>query len=56
VKIIGWGVDSSSGLPYWNIANSWGNDWGMQGTFWILRGSNECNCESQLYSARALVQ
>jgi len=52
VKVTGWGVDSASGLPYWIVANSWNTSWGMNGYFWILRGSNECDCESQLYSAR----
>ena len=55
VRVVGWGVDSASGLPYWTVANSWGQEWGMNGYFNILRGSNECDCESQLYSARPLV-
>lgn len=55
VKVTGWGVDSASGLPYWIVANSWNTSWGMNGYFWILRGSNECDCESQLYSARPQV-
>jgi cathepsin B len=56
VKYVGWGVDSASGLPYWIAANSWGESWGNNGFFWILRGSNECDCESQIYSARPLLQ
>lgn len=48
VKIIGWGV--SSGTPYWIIANSWGETWGMKGFFWMLRGKNECGIESQIYT------
>lgn len=27
VKIIGWGVDKDTQLPYWLIANSWNTDW-----------------------------
>jgi len=46
VKAIGWGV--SNGTPYWIIANSWSTTWGMQGTFWIKRGSNECGIESNV--------
>lgn len=28
VKIIGWGVDATSNLPYWLVANSWNTQWG----------------------------
>jgi cathepsin B len=47
VKIIGWGVDNSSGSPvdYWLVANSWNNDWGENGFFRILRGVDECGIE-----------
>jgi len=55
VKYVGWGVDTKTNLPYWIAANSWGEDWGMNGFFWILRGSNECDCEAQVYSARAML-
>ncbi|XP_039276821.1 cathepsin B-like cysteine proteinase 3 [Nilaparvata lugens] len=44
VKIIGWG--SENGVPYWLIANSWNDDWGENGYFRMLRGSNECEIES----------
>lgn len=44
VKMIGWGVDS--GTPYWLVANSWNSDWGLNGFFKILRGSDECGIES----------
>ena len=27
VKIVGWGVDEASGVPYWTAANSWNTDW-----------------------------
>lgn len=55
VKLSGWGVDTVTGLPYWIAANNWGRSWGMNGYFWILRGSNECDCELNLYSARPLL-
>lgn len=47
VKILGWGVDNTSGspVPYWLVANSWNNDWGEDGFFRILRGSDECGIE-----------
>jgi len=44
VRILGWGVDN--GTPYWTVANSWNSHWGDQGTFKILRGSDECGIES----------
>jgi cathepsin B len=46
VKIIGWGVDTTSKLPYWIISNSWGESWGQKGYFWILKGKDECQMES----------
>jgi len=50
VRIIGWGeVEQSNGdapVPYWLVANSWNYDWGINGTFKILRGEDECYFES----------
>nr|AAT02230.1 cathepsin B-like proteinase [Triatoma dimidiata] len=43
IKILGWGVEN--GTPYWLIANSWNTDWGNNGFFKILRGSDECGIE-----------
>ncbi|XGW24126.1 hypothetical protein V3C99_005944 [Haemonchus contortus] len=43
VKIIGWGKEN--GTDYWLIANSWHNDWGENGYFRIIRGTNECGIE-----------
>jgi len=48
VKIVGWGVDSDSGLHYWTIANSWGGDWGMEGFFNIKQG--DCGVDSNAYA------
>lgn len=54
VKILGWGVDA--GIPYWIVANSWNEDWGMKGFFHILQGQDECGIEGQvvagMYSAQ----
>jgi cathepsin B len=46
IKMIGWGVDN--GVPFWTCVNSWNTAWGEQGTFRILRGSNECGIEGSV--------
>lgn len=46
IKILGWGVEN--GTPYWLVANSWNSDWGDNGFFKILRGSDECGIESTI--------
>nr|ABL85236.1 cysteine proteinase 2 [Necator americanus] len=43
VKIIGWGEEN--GVKYWLIANSWNTDWGENGFFRMLRGTNLCDIE-----------
>ncbi|VDK73440.1 unnamed protein product [Litomosoides sigmodontis] len=53
VRLLGWGEDHSTGLPvkYWIAANSWGSNWGENGTFRILRGENHCEIESFVIGA-----
>lgn len=54
IRIIGWGYNFilNVGLfkvtlgAYWIGANSWGTGWGINGYFYIRRGTNECNIES----------
>lgn len=46
IRILGWGKEE--GTDYWLIANSWNTDWGNNGMFKILRGSNHCGIESQI--------
>ena len=48
VKILGWGTEN--GTPYWLVANSWNYDWGDKGYFKILRGSNECGIEEDIFA------
>jgi len=53
VRIIGWG--NEKGTPYWLVANSWNTDWGDQGTFKVLQGSNECGIEEAVHAGIPLV-
>ncbi|XP_053365713.1 cathepsin B [Clarias gariepinus] len=46
IKILGWGEEN--GTPYWLAANSWNTDWGDNGYFKILRGSDHCGIESEM--------
>jgi len=51
VKVVGWGTENNT--PYWLVANSWNQTWGMQGYFKIQRGNNECEFESQALAGLA---
>nr|CAI5829110.1 unnamed protein product [Callosobruchus analis] len=44
VKIIGWGVENET--PYWLISDTHGESFGENGTFRILRGTDDCSIES----------
>lgn len=46
IRILGWGVEEDT--PYWLCANSWNTDWGDNGYFKILRGSDHCGIESEI--------
>lgn len=52
-SICRWGEDYSTGKPikYWIAANSWGLNWGENGTFRIVRGENHCEIESFVVGA-----
>lgn len=43
VRIVGWG--ELNNVKYWKIANSWNQDWGMNGYFLIERGTDMCGIE-----------
>lgn len=45
VMVTGWGEEQ--GKKYWRVQNSWGSDWGENGTFRIRRGVDESAIEAQ---------
>lgn len=46
VRILGWGTEN--GTPYWLVANSWNTNWGENGYFKIIRGTNDCGIEEAI--------
>lgn len=55
VKIVGWGLDNKTGLPYWRVANSWSSSFGENGYFRILRGSDESGIEYAVSAGYPLI-
>lgn len=45
VKIVGYGSEGAT--KYWIVANSWNSEFGENGFFRIVRGTDECGIESQ---------
>ncbi|KAH0794757.1 cathepsin B [Histomonas meleagridis] len=52
VEIIGWGEKDKT--PYWIVSNSWGTNWGMNGSFLIKRGVNECGIEDYVVAGEVI--
>jgi cathepsin B len=48
VVIVGWGETETE--KYWIVRNSWGNSWGDEGYFKILRGENHCEIEENVFT------
>jgi len=46
VLLVGYGTEN--GQKYWKIKNSWNEEWGDNGHFKIVRGTNECGIESSV--------
>jgi len=44
ILIVGWGEEN--GVKFWIGMNTWGEQWGENGYFRIVRGQNECSVES----------
>jgi len=44
IEVVGWG-ETTSGLKYWVIRNSWGTYWGEAGWFRLRRGVNQNSIE-----------
>jgi len=47
IRVVGWGEEEVNGevVPYWWIANSWGENWGLGGYFRMKMNIPECELE-----------
>merc|ERR1719399_161147 len=53
VLAVGWGEED--GKKYWKLQNSWGEDWGEDGFFRMMRGTDESGIESIAVAADVVV-
>jgi len=46
VVLTGWGYDEEKKTKFWILQNSWGDNWGENGFFKMIRGEDHCGIES----------
>ena len=58
VVCVGWGESTHEGhvLKYWILKNSWGPEWGENGYFKMLKGSNLGSVENQAVFIEPLIE
>ena len=49
VSIVGWDFDFTTSTTYWIVRNSWGDDWGIDGYFYVKYGENVMGIEKFIY-------
>jgi cathepsin B len=49
VKVLGFGINVKTGMKYYNCQNSWGQQWGNNGSFQIY--AETCGFQSSVYTA-----
>lgn len=49
VVVVGWGKEVEQ--PFWKVQNSWGDEWGENGYFRIVMGTDESGIESMVEAA-----
>lgn len=50
IRIVGWGEEDR--IPYWWIANSWSENWGINGYFKMKRMMPECTLEKNIVAVK----
>jgi len=48
ISIVGYGTDNATGIDYWICRNSWGQYWGEDGWFRIVRGQDALGIEDMV--------